>query len=765
MADIISFATIVPVLYDATMVGLKFIGEKAADKAADTALAPIAEKVQGKLDTVLQKEQRKRRKAFQGAVKIAVEKFSRTYGEETQVALATLLSGKSKESQTFVEEITKLYLFSEQPEFDKIRRAFTRAIGFEAIITGHKPLPWAQFSEPLSVFFDDLKAALRDDPLFRPIFDSHTLFDIGQLLSTFVESALTPTRGIYVRPAEPTYDQSTLDDYLDYVVREYQYVDPRGIPQVATQVVLKLEEIYVALQADQERPTDVDVDRRMFEQEFEERTRGLKLTEEQLTELKYRIWARRAKSLEAREKVELSDIVRRYSKVVVLGDPGAGKTTLLRYLALQYAKALKEGRSMMPGLGPTRLPVLIRIARYSESRQENPDLALEDYLPTYFEGHGVDGVAPLLADYLRQGKCLLLLDGLDEIVNQRDRAEIASAIQRFVRAFSKEPTPVFREAIVAGEGIGPAGIAQEAEREKPKAVRIIPPEEQLAEQGNQFVITSRIAGYRIAPLSGEFEHYTIREMSREQIQHFLDKWCHAVERHLTPDDPKKAEKIAADEISKLTKAIEDNPGVRRMAANPLMLTILALIHRNMTELPQRRVELYDVTTKTLLEKWNPRVRGVDVVIREHEAMALLGPVAFWMHENSPSGLAYRADVESQMQKHLAIRRGLDPEHPPLEVCQDARDFLDKVREFAGIFVERGEGLYGFMHLTFEEYFAARWLVVNPNTAMSAIRRYLHQPRWRGREVYPKSCTDQACVYCDSLDRLEALPQGWRVHQD
>jgi len=30
------------------------------------------------------------------------------------------------------------------------------------------------------------------------------------------------------------------------------------------------------------------------------------------------------------------------------------------------------------------------------------------------------------------------------------------------------------------------------------------------------------------------------------------------------------------------------------------------------------------------------------------------------------------------------------------------------------------------------------------------------------EVYPKSCTDLTCVYCDSLDRLEAQPQGWRV---
>jgi hypothetical protein len=731
MADLISLTTIVPLLYDAIMVGLNYVGEKAAEKVADTALGPIAKKIQDKLGTALQRDDAKRKKAFQKSVKLVLEKFNATYGREPQAALAALLNGKSKESKAFVHEATKLYLFSKQPDFEKISQVYSLTTRSEAFLREHKPPSWNDFSEPLSVFFDDLKATLRDDPLFRPIFDSETLFDIERLFGAFVETALTPTAGIYVRPAEPTYDESNLEEYLEYVIREHQYIDPRGIPQVAAQVVLKLEEIYVALQADKQRSAYLDVDRRMFEQELEERTKGLKLTEEQRTELKYRIWAGRVGGPEAREKVELAGVVRHHSKVVMLGDPGAGKTTLLRYLALQCATALKQGRSMMPGLGPTRLPIYIRIARYSEARQKNSDLALEDYLPMYFEGHGVDGVAPLLADYLHQGKCMVLLDGLDEIVSQRDRAEITSAIQRFVRAFWKEPASIFTSGFTADKGSSVSRITEGSEREKAtKLLVTIPLEEELAEQGNQFVITSRKAGYRIAPLSGEFQHYAIREMSMEQIERFLDKWCHAVERNLTPDDPKKAEEIAADEISRLMKAIEDNSGVRQMAANPLMLTILALIHRNMTELPQRRVELYDVATKTLLVKWNPRVRGVDVVIPEHEAMALLGPVAFWLHETSPSGLAYRTDVEMQMQKHLAIRKGHDPEHPPLDICQEVSDFLDKVREFSGIFVERGEGLYGFMHLTFEEYFAARWLVVNPNTALLDIRRHLHQPRWR-----------------------------------
>lgn len=46
----------------------------------------------------------------------------------------------------------------------------------------------------------------------------------------------------------------------------------------------------------------------------------------------------------------------------------------------------------------------------------------------------------------------------------------------------------------------------------------------------------------------------------------------------------------------------------------------------------------------------------------------------------------------------------------METREAVHHFLETVREHSGLFVERGEGLYGFMHLTFEEYFTARQLV-------------------------------------------------------
>ncbi len=73
----------------------------------------------------------------------------------------------------------------------------------------------------------------------------------------------------------------------------------------------------------------------------------------------------------------------------------------------------------------------------------------------------------------------------------------------------------------------------------------------------------------------------------------------------------------------------ENIGVRQLASNPLMLTILALIHRAGARLPSRRVELYELAVKTLLEDWELS-RGIPErkIVKENEALRLLGPLAY-----------------------------------------------------------------------------------------------------------------------------------------
>jgi predicted NACHT family NTPase len=119
----------------------------------------------------------------------------------------------------------------------------------------------------------------------------------------------------------------------------------------------------------------------------------------------------------------------------------------------------------------------------------------------------------------------------------------------------------------------------------------------------------------------------------------VTKWTAALERAARGRTAVAAQEAAAQR-RELLESIQRNPGVRALAANPLLLTILALMKRQGVPLPDRRVELYDNYVQTLSKSWNlarsldPRRKAESA--REFDAretMKVLAPLAPWMHES------------------------------------------------------------------------------------------------------------------------------------
>ena len=100
-----------------------------------------------------------------------------------------------------------------------------------------------------------------------------------------------------------------------------------------------------------------------------------------------------------------------------------------------------------------------------------------------------------------------------------------------------------------------------------------------------------------------------------------------------------------------------------------------------------------------------------------------------MHENKPTGLATEREVYEVLGKEWAQIKGRDwdEDNPDIEI--EVEKFLRAVREHTGIFVERAPKRYGFMHLTFEEYYAAQYVIRRSKDRARLIRKHLHQSRW------------------------------------
>ncbi|MFN7955852.1 MAG: SUMF1/EgtB/PvdO family nonheme iron enzyme [bacterium] len=332
--------------------------------------------------------------------------------------------------------------------------------------------------------------------------------------------------------------------------------------------------------------------------------------------------------------------------LVILGDPGSGKTTHLKRLLLWCAR---EGAASL-GLPVGTIPVFLPL-RDLRDLTHGLELFIEGQLS---EPH-LATPAGFGRKLLDRGGLLLLLDGLDEVADPGQREQVARWIDTALRTH-----PSCR-----------------------------------------FVVTSRFAGYtQEARLSESFLELHLRPLTAEQADHFVHNWYRIVERGLAVD-PAQGELIAKTRADELVARLKE-PDFRarrvfELTRNPLLLTNLCLVHRDRGRLPKRRAELYDECIDVLLERWRVG-KGLGVGTTAKEARRVLQPVALWLHQEVNRTRARVEQIEPVVAAPLAAigyERG------------GAREFLRTVRDESGLLIGWDQEHYGFMHLGFQEYLAAR----------------------------------------------------------
>ncbi|MBK8783453.1 MAG: NACHT domain-containing protein [Anaerolineales bacterium] len=322
--------------------------------------------------------------------------------------------------------------------------------------------------------------------------------------------------------------------------------------------------------------------------------------------------------------MQIEEALREKTRVVVLGDPGSGKSTMLKYLALRLAKD-KDAP----------LPILLPLNAYAKALQQK-EINLQAYLSEYFaaRAESVASLAPLFKEAIEHGKAVILLDGLDEVQSNR-----AALVQK-VEAFSHD--------VIA--------------------------------RGNRVLVTSRIVGYRDASLSAQnWSLYTLLDFTPEAIRTFANQWCLAFEKSTLGDTP-EAEKAAKAETESLLEALRTNPGVERLASNPLLLTILALIKRQGVELPKSRIKLYDRYLETLIDAWN-RASALDKSAgresMDYEAtLEVLGPLALRIREENPTaGLVSARQLQEWLAEYYMKEWGLKRDPPARKRVSSSRTYV------------------------------------------------------------------------------------------
>jgi hypothetical protein len=252
------------------------------------------------------------------------------------------------------------------------------------------------------------------------------------------------------------------------------------------------------------------------------------------------------------ELASISDQVRwehakeRWPLLTVLADPGMGKSTLLREEARSLASRERQAvERHEKAASDAVLPVYVRLADLSVVGGDLP-AAVVQVLGQDHDPAVIEVITPVLERKLRNGGCVLLLDGLDEVA-LADRKELSKQVNQFARGSA---CPIY--------------------------------------------CTSRTAGYRGA-LIDDAKEVEILPLNWSETTEFVNSWWSNVvgasrADHASPDA--------------LLRELRQRPQFLGLVQNPLMLSLVCSLYQDGTlPLPTRRHELYDRATDLMMRSW------------------------------------------------------------------------------------------------------------------------------------------------------------------
>ncbi len=346
--------------------------------------------------------------------------------------------------------------------------------------------------------------------------------------------------------------------------------------------------------------------------------------------------------------LRVEEALAKQNRVLLVGEAGCGKTTLLHWLAVRAAR--QDFRGPLADWNRT-VPFYVPLRRYAEGDLPAP----EQFLDAVGRHIAQEMPPGWVHGLLREGRALVLVDGVDELREgvRRDAA----------RDWLRELVAAFPEA--------------------------------------RYVVTSRPAAVSDRWLAGEstragFTTIELQPMSQSDMRSFVRRWHEAMSQEIA--DAEERDRLDGDERALLT-VIEADRHLRALAVNPLLCALLCALNRERNrDLPRDRMEVYAAALEMLLGR-RDRARQIasPVELTITAQTILLQDLAFWLLRNGWSD----APMERVKEQVARSRRNLP------RVDATPWSLLRHLLERSGLLREPTAGRVDFIHRTFQEYLAGK----------------------------------------------------------
>lgn len=427
-------------------------------------------------------------------------------------------------------------------------------------------------------------------------------------------------------------------------------------------------------------------------------------------------------------------------KMVLLGDPGSGKTTFVNFVSYAIAACRWDDLPGWPAQSRALIPILVTLRDFAywlaspRERQPTGVAALWAYIQHDLEMRNLSFAAPLLEAALQNGQAFLLLDGLDEVPpTQESRGVTLQIAQDFAARY----------------------------------------------RASRYLVTCRILSYDDPAWqlpARDFPALTLAPFNDEQIDAFIHAWHEEIAARW--NQPRhELNKLE----SKLRSEVARRPDLKRLAPNPLLLTVMALVHTSDGELPEARALLYERAVEILLWRWDQqkgKAQGEESRIvtqlcaagrDRNDLLVRLAALAYAAHQQVHDGddtESVTGIAESDLLNELCALH-------PKKSRDWAAEVVETMKLRAGLLLERTGGAFTFPHRTFQEYLAGVHLARLPNFTAETLACLTRGDFWRivvllavGYLVHsnkdyekPRLLVEELCPP-EAQDTLEAWRCAW-----
>jgi hypothetical protein len=379
----------------------------------------------------------------------------------------------------------------------------------------------------------------------------------------------------------------------------------------------------------------------------------------------------RSRAFVRERRTELDEYLGGHARSLILGDAGSGKSTLLRFLALDILSdqpALKVTQKRYKNLIPVWLPFALWVRMSVDRHAPAP---IEDAVAEYLRAQG----GPELAENMRRAvlgkRIVLLVDGIDEAADPAIAQTLLAVLTTFVDR---------------------AGIS--------------------------VVATSRPHGARsLTGLGDAWARATLAPLSDEQRHALANLWFSLLERFevdiATDAQIRTRSRRKADVF---VTALQANVGINRLSQTPLFLLAFISLHSRGQDLPRSRFAASKEIVDQLMEH-QPNRRAVSALSTASSQAEprlrdrLISDFAFALQYGDLRGAIPDAASEDDAiarGSRLILQRQNTGDQDAAEAS--ARAIFSFTEERAGLLVNKAPGNIGFLHLSLQEYLAARHLM-------------------------------------------------------